>query len=51
MPRLVSITANGSEGEFLKGIEHIISEGRPYISLAAIKGKGYEAHMHGLAGC
>ena len=43
-PRLVSITANGSESEILKGMKDSIADGLPYISLA-ITGEKYPEMM------
>lgn len=43
-PKLVSITANGSESEILKGMSNAIADGLPYISLA-ITGEKYPEMM------
>lgn len=43
-PRLISITANGSESEILKGMKQTINSGLPYISLA-ITGQKYPEMM------
>ena len=44
MPKLVSITANSSESEILKGMRNLMARGLAYISLA-ITGENYPEMM------
>lgn len=47
LPKLVSITANGAELEILKGMQELLRDRVPYISLAST-GPGYVEHMQHL---
>lgn len=47
LPKLISITANGSETEIIKGMSETMNKGVPYISLA-ITGENYPEIMSNL---